>query len=103
MAWCQHEIGRYAEAERVSSQGLERHRRSGPDRQHPPAGVANGHPIPVGPMGETLEDLAAMQTLLGDRREDLPTSRRAFVAPSTGRVFNSAIIIFAATNDRWLV
>ena len=81
MAWCQHEIGRYAEAERVSSQGL--------DVIEGRAPIASIHLLAwrtvtryrSGRWDETLEDLAAMQTLLGDRREDPPYfASSAFVA-----------------------
>jgi class 3 adenylate cyclase/tetratricopeptide (TPR) repeat protein len=72
MAWCQHEIGRYAEAELVSSRGL--------DVVGGRAPIASIHLLAwravtryrSGQWDGALEDLAAVQVLLGDRREDPP-------------------------------
>ena len=72
MAWCQHEIGRYAEAERVSSQGLD----VVEGRPPSPASTCwrGERSLDTGRADGTmrLEDLAALQVLLGDRREDPP-------------------------------
>jgi tetratricopeptide (TPR) repeat protein len=72
MAWCQHEIGRYAEAERVSSQGL--------DAVDGRAPITSIHLLAwravtryrTGRWEGVLDDLATIQALLGDRREDPP-------------------------------
>jgi class 3 adenylate cyclase/tetratricopeptide (TPR) repeat protein len=72
MAWAQHEIGRYAEAERMSSRGIDLVEGRAPNADiHLRAWRAVAR-YRSGRWNEALDDLATLQLRLDDRREDPP-------------------------------
>jgi class 3 adenylate cyclase len=81
MAWAQHEIGRYAETERMSSLGIDLVEGREPRASiHLRAWRAVAR-YRSGRWDESLQDMATLQLLLDDRREDPPYfASHAFVA-----------------------
>jgi class 3 adenylate cyclase/tetratricopeptide (TPR) repeat protein len=81
MAWAQHEIGRYGEAERMSSLGVDLVEGLDPRTAIHLRAWRTIARYRRGRWDEALEDLAALQSLLDDRREDPPYfASHAFVA-----------------------